>query len=465
MRRHRPRRVLAALLLVVSSALGQNLTTDQISTVVAVLKQGAQQTWELGTECQALTEYDAPAYSVLNDFTLPPSHNTSTADLDPVLSIARAVVANRSISNNETVGPQPLMYVPGGAAGDPASIGVAVLLANWTNLGASDGHDYAGAARDQLDYLFLNVPHTDDGAISHRVEQVQLWADNVYMVPPFLAYYGVTTANQSLLSEAYNQIKLYRSYLYDSGPGLWRHITLGSGVDTGHWSTGNGWAAAGMLRVLGTIQHSEYASSMKNEMKDLVKWVSEIHDGMYSQRTSGYVFTNYVDDDSSFLDGSSTALLASTVYRLALLAGVHTHVPRAELVRQALFSPNPDPSAASSSSSDSTSDSLSSASSTSSSAPSTSSSAPASSSSSVPSPPGSLAHFSNGMWLTPVVDPYDWNQSGSNSPEGQAFVVELYSAWRDWAAAGAPGVNAGTRLSVGAPAWAVLLVVVGWGVL
>ena len=59
-----------------------------------------------------------------------------------------------------------------GSAADPASIGVSVLLANWTGQG---GLDYAGAAKDQLDFLLLSVPRTSDGAISHRVSQVQLW--------------------------------------------------------------------------------------------------------------------------------------------------------------------------------------------------------------------------------------------------------------------------------------------------
>jgi hypothetical protein len=76
------------------------------------------------------------------------------------------------------------------------------------------------------------------------------------MVPPFLAYYGVTTSNQSMLQEAYQQVRLYsplvdrslenkqislyRNYLSDaSANGLWQHIVLGSnGTDPGHWSTG-----------------------------------------------------------------------------------------------------------------------------------------------------------------------------------------------------------------------------------
>jgi len=82
------------------------------------------------------------------------------------------------------------------------------------------------------------------------------------MVPPFLAYYGVLSQNQTLLTEAYTQvsratkplsarnlrlmcmgsvkIKLYRNYLSDNtAGGLWKHVLLGkSANDEGHWSTG-----------------------------------------------------------------------------------------------------------------------------------------------------------------------------------------------------------------------------------
>ena len=60
------------------------------------------------------------------------------------------------------------------------------------------------------------------------------------MVPPFMAYYGVTTRNRTLLVDAYNQIRLYRSYLCDpDADNLWKHIVLGvNASDLGHWSTG-----------------------------------------------------------------------------------------------------------------------------------------------------------------------------------------------------------------------------------
>ena len=65
-------------------------------------------------------------------------------------------------------------------------------------------------------------------------------SDFVYMVPPFLAYYGVISQNQTLLQAAYDQCKLYRQYLVDDDAGgMWKHIVLGSsGTDSGHWTTG-----------------------------------------------------------------------------------------------------------------------------------------------------------------------------------------------------------------------------------
>ncbi len=120
----------------------------------------------------------------------------------------------------------------------------------------------------------------------------------------------------------------------------------------------------------------------------------------YFQQSNG-LFTNYADNYSSFNDASSTALIASATYRLALLTNIHAHLPDAERSRKGL-----------SASSDSN---------------------------------GSLAHFTNDMWLTPVVNPYSFSHQGSESPEGQAFVVEMQAAWMDWVAQKTPGANNGMR--------------------
>ncbi|KAH9955491.1 Six-hairpin glycosidase-like protein [Russula dissimulans] len=429
------------------------LTDAQIDAVKQRLQEGATHSWELGTRAQALLELDAPSYSVLtHPATVPPpsssslnaSSNSSLAD---VLSIARNAVAVLPPPPSNGTG-QPL-FAGDSSAGDPASIGIAVLIANWTNLA---GEDYAGAATAQVEYLFgPAVPKTSDGAISHRVSQVQLWSDFVYMVPPFLVYYGVTTSNQSMMQAAYQQIKLYRNYLSDdSANGLWRHVVLGSnGTDYGHWSTGNAWAAAGMLRVLGTLSQSPHSRNFRQQIRDLGNWVAEIHNAMYPHLQSNGLFKNYADGNASngdnFDDASSSALLAATVYRLALLTGNKNYIPQAELTRAALFASN------------GTGTSTTTTTSVSGSSTSTNTGASPSPSASTSPAFADMLHFTSDGWLTPVVDPLDVGSEGTQSPEGEAFTLMLQAAWRDWSAAGSPGASSA------APAGPTAGWGIGWG--
>jgi hypothetical protein len=105
---------------------------------------------------------------------LPPPQSlnySSNETLADVFTIAYNTVAALPPPPSDGTG-QPLV-LGDASAGDPASIGVAVLISNWTNLG---GENYAAAATAQVQYLFGSaVLKTDDGAISHIVSQLQLW--------------------------------------------------------------------------------------------------------------------------------------------------------------------------------------------------------------------------------------------------------------------------------------------------
>ena len=54
-----------------------------------------------------------------------------------------------------------------------SGIGVPVLVVNLTQ-NSSDSR-LADAAKNQLQYLLTRAPRTQDGAISHRASEVQLW--------------------------------------------------------------------------------------------------------------------------------------------------------------------------------------------------------------------------------------------------------------------------------------------------
>jgi len=81
-------------------------------------------------------------------------------------------------------------------------------------------------------------------SFSQRINTQEIWSDSLYMLPPFLAAYGLYTSNQSLLQQAYDQIRLDRDLLRiqeGAGEGLFMHIYNGTNItrsDTGAWVTG-----------------------------------------------------------------------------------------------------------------------------------------------------------------------------------------------------------------------------------
>lgn len=100
------------------------------------------------------------------------------------------------------------------------------------------------------------------------------------MAPPFLAYYGASVGDVGIIEEAVNQCGLYRDILQNDS-GLWNHIVANdSSQDIAPWSTSNGWAAAGMARVLATVMRTDI---LLPPMKDpliarLQCWIQEIID-------------------------------------------------------------------------------------------------------------------------------------------------------------------------------------------
>lgn len=282
-----------------------------------------------------------------------------------------------------------LIFVPGSSA-DPASLGIPALLLNSTNTNAA----FLLAAQRQISHLLENVPRLPNGAISHREASASAWADFVYMVPPFLAYYGVYKDDEEMVREAIHQCCSYSETL-STVKGLWMHIVsvgkLAPGErqedDKGLWSTSNGWAAAGMARVLATLRSSRFAEQMHEEQVLLREMIEVIVRGAVDQDTddSG-LLRNYLDDETWWGEIAGTALLAATVFRIAVLEPdvfqaryTDWALKKMDIVRQCIDA-------------------------------------------------------ETGV-VAPVVNPLKENQRtplSGPSPEGQAFVALMYAAWRDW---------------------------------
>lgn len=90
----------------------------------------------------------------------------------PILCLSSPIKALREIPPVCTISDTDPV---GRALTSLTGIGVAVLLANWTQ-GNRLNDRYSKAAADQLKYLLNNVPKSESGAISHRTDETQLWS-------------------------------------------------------------------------------------------------------------------------------------------------------------------------------------------------------------------------------------------------------------------------------------------------
>ena len=196
------------------------------------------------------------------------------------------------------------------AVSDPASAGEVCLRA-WEKTG--DGF-YLEGARRMLAYLLREAPRTADGVICHNLVSFeegysprQLWIDGLYMVPPFLAVMGET-------EEAAAQARGYARHLLDGETNVFFHIVdaeQGRFVRKKRWATGNGWALMGLMRV------AEAAREQGNDAvcREMTALYRRVLDGVLAWQLPDGRFRDILDEEDSFIDGTSAAMTAASVFR------------------------------------------------------------------------------------------------------------------------------------------------------
>ncbi|GAA6035495.1 hypothetical protein JCM8097_000280 [Rhodosporidiobolus ruineniae] len=358
---------------VAARAAAEALSDDKVDFLKKRLALNSTDVWVSGTRIEALLETDYPRLSVLDAPYIPPAL--------PVPAETDDIIASWAAQRIEDC--DQFYCVDGGAAGDPASLGVGWILA------AQRSASLVPAVDDEVDYLMEKVKRAEDGTMSMRQEDEPLsyWNDFIYMVPPFLAYYGIAYHNETVLDESFKQIELYRNRLQDNSTGLWMHISEGWVTDSGLWTRGNGWAAAGMLRVAATFAKSTYWSRYETHTQQLISWIDEILVAAFSRIRSDILLPNYLDRpaDETFSDTASSAILASVSYRLAALGWqqTSTNLAVAEKLRLAV---------------------------------------------------NAGINKTTG-WIAPAVNPVSWEENSGESPEGVAFALLLDAAYRAYIAA------------------------------
>jgi rhamnogalacturonyl hydrolase YesR len=206
---------------------------------------------------------------------------------------------------------------------DPAANGEAVLYAARL----TGDQALSEAAKRMLAFLMRGAPRTRDGILHHLTTRPEVWIDSMYMAPPFLAVAGQPR-------EAVRQIEGMRRLLWLPDKQLYAH-QWDDGARTFRradaWGVGNGWAAAGITRVLRALP-----AEMGEKRARLIGYVREVVDGCLAHQRADGLFHDVVDDPSTFVETNLAQMLAYTIYR-----GVHagwldpTYLTHAKRMRHA----------------------------------------------------------------------------------------------------------------------------------
>lgn len=162
------------------------------------------------------------------------------------------------------------------------------------------------AAERMRDFLLYNAPKTKDGLIYHHDNENKIWVDAMYMMPPFLAVAGHP-------QEAVKQIVGYRQILMHPEKRLYYHIWDDDRQDFARklfWGVGNGWAAAGISRVIRALP-----DSMTSEKTMLAGFVKEVLDACLPYQRSDGLFHDILDDPSTFVETNAAHMLAYSIFR------------------------------------------------------------------------------------------------------------------------------------------------------
>ena len=255
-----------------ASTVWSDPLVDRVKVAMLSMQRMA---WEQGTAAQAILEW---------------------GDSDLVVLMAKEAVLR--ISEDGRLG----QINDNHGVTDPGSNGEAVLFA--AKLTGEPGLK-AGADR-MLDYFLHKAPKTGDGTLYHIDDKPQVWIDSMYMVPPFLAVAGRP-------DEALKQIEGFRKLLWNGERKLFAHIWDDAKHDFGRkafWGVGNGWAAAGMTRVLKALP-----VRMTSERSKLAGYIRDVVDGCLAWLRPDGFFHDVVDDPKSFVETNLAQIMAYTIYR------------------------------------------------------------------------------------------------------------------------------------------------------
>ncbi|MDP3177483.1 MAG: glycoside hydrolase family 88 protein [Spirochaetaceae bacterium] len=151
-----------------------------------------------------------------------------------------------------------------------------------------------------------HLGHSPEG----RLYPKSVWVDSLMMFGVFAARYAADTGDADLLAFAARQSALYASLLRDPATGLYRHSWRADPPgpyprESIFWGRGNGWVAASLPLILGTIGPD------RPESKGILDEIRSLAEALFPlQGRDGWWRTLLEPGDRSYREASATALIA-----------------------------------------------------------------------------------------------------------------------------------------------------------
>jgi len=161
------------------------------------------------------------------------------------------------------------------------------------------------AARALLEWILVRSPRCPDGTLYHTFKRPEMWSDGINGAPPFLAATGH-------YDEALRQIDGYRKRLWNPGKKLLSHIWDDGAQrfpDKNFWGVGNGWAAAGLARVIRALPEDR-----AEDRKRLAAFARDIIDGCLACQRPDGLFHDVVDRPDTFVETNLAQMLSFAIY-------------------------------------------------------------------------------------------------------------------------------------------------------
>jgi unsaturated rhamnogalacturonyl hydrolase len=176
---------------------------------------------------------------------------------------------------------------------------------------ANVGPDLGAVTNTWMNFIETKVPRLSDGTIARHVPMPDtIWADDMYMSVPALAWMGKLTGDKKYFDDAVKQVTQMSARLFRPEKGIYAHgwITTNPDPIDIHWARANGWCVMAMAELLDALP-TDYPG--RNDVLNLFR--AHVR-GLAARQSGSGLWHQLLDHEDTYLETSASAMF---VYAMA----------------------------------------------------------------------------------------------------------------------------------------------------